>query len=97
MLKTATSRSQHYSHTTSAHPAAVGISPTMTPQNVDANRESGRWPGPLLTVLDACECHAPFGADNNERISNTPHPRIKDRSCLSKPASSQPQSAIEDD
>jgi hypothetical protein len=57
-LKMAMNRSHTYSHTTTAQPAAVGMSPQTTPHSVDENRESGRWPGPLLTVLDARECHS---------------------------------------
>ena len=60
-----------------------------TPPAVAATGESGRWLGPLLTVLDACECHSrPEG--NTERIPNTPHPHFEGRRCISKPASSQP-------
>ena len=62
-----------------------------TPPAVAATGESGRWPGPLLTVLDACECHSRTEG-NIERIHrfNTPHPHIEGRRCVSKPVSSQP-------
>jgi hypothetical protein len=96
-LKMAMSRSHTYSHTTSAQPAAVGMSSQKTPHLVAENRESGRWPGPLLTVLDARECHALCPrASNTERIrgSNLPHPRFVGRRCLSKPASSQPGESL---
>jgi hypothetical protein len=49
MLKLATSGSHHYSHTTAAHPAAVGMSPTDSPF-VGETGESGRWRGPLLIL-----------------------------------------------
>ena len=60
-----------------------------TPPAVAATGESGRWPGPLLTVLDACECHSRTEG-NTERIPKTPHPHFQGRRCISKPARSQP-------
>ena len=91
MLKLATSASHNsYTHTPSvAQPAAVGMSPKHSLFR-GWNGEWGRWPGPLLTVLDACECHTPAGVGNTERIPKTPHPRLVGRRCISEPASSQP-------
>ena len=62
-----------------------------TPPAVAATGESGRWPGPLLTVLDACECHSKTEG-NTERIrrTNPPHPHFEGRRCVSEPVSSQP-------
>ena len=72
MLKMATSGSHYsHSHTFAAHPAAVGMSGQNSPQR-GCKGLLGRWPGPLLTVLDACECHSRTEG-NTERIHRIRH------------------------
>ncbi len=68
MLNAATSASHYHSHTTVAQPAAVGMSPRDSLRG-GCNGESGRWPGPLLTMLDARECHSPPGRATPSRYA----------------------------
>ncbi|MFQ3294501.1 MAG: hypothetical protein ACI9PP_001172 [Halobacteriales archaeon] len=84
----ATSGSHHYSHTPAAQPAAVGMSLRDSPF-VGEMGELGRWRGPLLTVLDARECHSLPGRATPSGYSNS-HTLIEGRRCVSEPASSQP-------
>jgi hypothetical protein len=75
MLKTATSGS-HLSHSHHRSPTSSSwhVVDTDSPL-VDENRESGRWPGLLLTVQDAREYYVLTArTGNRERISNLPHP-----------------------
>ena len=89
MLTLATSASySSHSHTSAAHPAAVGMS-RQNSRYCGCKRLLGRWPGPLLTVLNACECHSRT-EEHRADTSNTPHPHHVGRRCISEPARSQP-------
>ena len=62
MLKMATSASQLlHSHTFAAQPAAVGMSPKRSPRVAAMG-------SPLLTVLDARECHSVIGGQHRADI-----------------------------
>ena len=77
-LELATSRShQSHSHTFVAHPAAVGMS-RQNSRYYGCKGLLGRWPGPLLTVVNACECHSRTeGNTERTRQVNTPHPHFE--------------------
>jgi hypothetical protein len=59
------------------------------------NGESGRWPGPLLTVLDARECHSHRGGQHRADSQHATLP-CEGRRCVSEPASSQPGESSRD-